>query len=1295
MNKKFLNVFFLNILIIVISLFCNKGLSVYANETRENISGDLYELNQSNKVHTDAPSHPDAYDYYDYGWLPKTKNYSPIGNFYIHGSISKKSSEEEMDLYSVNDIIMFGYDYDGSYLEEMNQLELYEDGTDEIKIHGMGSDIYELDDDVDYGLMLVLKSHDGSNWVLESEKIQNNFLEDNKNGNSNFYSTLEEDLVKGTYYRVILLYEFDDDRAGRSYTKIAEEYNFFLCYSKNVVSIQDMEDMHDLKNGESVNYGFIINKNGSSCKVEITAGWNSTCPEPFGVNGDYYSHYFKGEYKITITNKVGESYNYIISIKEGLRVQSLSSKIYESEDNAGYSISNRVTRPVYNNETDTPGLTDLRIMYGSNSRLSMGNSNGIYPSYGVDSNFVSFFLTLKYGEQLNGKSWRLSYDNWGSKENEKINNLFMTGTVGSGAVIIQKSKDGKNWDSSMGEGYLGYKYTTDLERCYGSNNNIFLGQVNVEEIRNGIFYRIYYAYEVYQEATNTYKNYVEKYELYLCNNNLEYIKIINLTEPDDTTIVKNAQDGKTLEKLKLYGDLTKTLTDGAQTFTGFSIDAFYNPTIKINVKHNGKDIKEQSKYTDHGKYEILLTSKCGDTKTITIYVDKNPDYSISAVYFGPNLLDGTRIWDDGTIPVYKGDVSYCINSVPDYISPISGKIIRKDGLTYEIAPTHNEKKETLKPGRYTAIFNSNNTINSDKPSGDNWKFTFEFEVKEETYDSRPKTNEGRLKSYSNLSAQDGYPICYGLTYESGSDSGKTITLVYATWDNAYKACIEYERETVSYENGKIWYAINKNATKKAYANQEEVEEAIKEYAKSAVEQICLDFSVDRYKYTLSSELLKEYYENPNLDLKTIKLDHDVFIYANYDERAELYRKLEEISEGKLYPLINDKTYYEMQKDENTEIYSSFKRSDFEFLKNEYDSSSVKVYDCNGKEYKMSYEVSVAEQLYEAEAPTGKIKIVETNGTTSTSTEYYAMYIRQGDISAEFDLTYYNRTLRENQTLHISRKNDNLVINSDSFRIDNFIDTSDPGVHVTVSYNDKDEFYTLDMISGHVWDEKGEYTIRITNRLGYYYTIVVQVFESEKVIISFKGEGTDNIADIQAHYLDKNIILPTIYNLKGYEFCGYKDIDSGEIYTDRINEILTKGYIILSPIWEAKNVDVLMYMPSETRCISYKYGEKVSLPLPREYENYKFVGWVSDLGENIGNSLTIDEENKIRLMAVYEKINKSNAVPEPVPTPTPQQEEKKGDVLEILLIISGLICFVGLSSFLIYKYIYVPKRNKEN
>ena len=315
MNNKFVKITFLSLLIIIWLLFV-KDVSVYAAGFRMDIDGDLYELYQENRVHTDAPAHPDAYDYYDYGWLCKTKGYSSIGNFYIHGSISKKSSEKEMDLYSVNDIIMFGYDYDGSYLEEMNQLELYEDDTDEIKIHGMGSEIYELDDDVDYGLMLVLKSYDGSNWVLESEKIQNNFLEDNKNGNSNFYSTLEEDLVKGTYYRVILLYEFDDDRAGRSYTKIAEEYNFFLCYSKNVVSIQDMEDMHDLKNGESVNYGFIINKNGSSCDVEITSGWNSPYPITYGVNGDYNSYYKNGEYKITITNKVGDSYDYIVSIQE-------------------------------------------------------------------------------------------------------------------------------------------------------------------------------------------------------------------------------------------------------------------------------------------------------------------------------------------------------------------------------------------------------------------------------------------------------------------------------------------------------------------------------------------------------------------------------------------------------------------------------------------------------------------------------------------------------------------------------------------------------------------------------------------------------------------------------------------------------------------------------------------------------------------------------------------------------------------------------------------------------------------
>ena len=101
-------------------------------------------------------------------------------------------------------------------------------------------------------------------------------------------------------------------------------------------------------------------------------------------------------------------------------------------------------------------------------------------------------------------------------------------------------------------------------------------------------------------------------------NEFEY----DFTVDGNTTLQEfiTALEGEDIEAAILKK--SETLTSGALTVTGFSIDTSLNSAVDISIDRNGEhyDIPLDNKITEDGKYDISISNELGDEKKITLYV---------------------------------------------------------------------------------------------------------------------------------------------------------------------------------------------------------------------------------------------------------------------------------------------------------------------------------------------------------------------------------------------------------------------------------------------------------------------------------------------------------------------------------------------------------------------------------------------------------------------------------------------------------------------------------------------------
>ncbi len=1145
---------------------------------------------------------------------------TPIGKLTLTGSASQEAQYEGFPSYSVNDGCVIGYSYNGSYLNNKKEQWNLESDT------GKTAAGITLSHKIEKGTIIVQKSTNHSNWVDVIEPI-NDFFVAKKLDRANLYTVTQEELKEGSFFRVILVYEMTrkvgtekrwgpiPDKPIYESVYCTELYQFYVCYEKDQIQFRDLFTKKSITSGDAVKSGFIIDKNGSSNTVIVQHNGKEE-----KIIGALTTVTEAGDYTVVVTNALRKTFTYNFQVTEGLTTSAVPSTIYENQKKDKYSEDNRVTaRPSFG----TKPRTALSIAHNSDMPIVTSKYNG-RDAFGVngDSVFLLFHL-----QQTQYSNWDVVPDKWGKKSSELVDGVQVSGPVNTGALIVQTSSNGVNWKNEDLSRYSGGLHTTDFETHYGNAGDVVIYSPSGTAVLNGLYVRVIYAYEIASKEAKKDLRCIEKYEFYLCSDNLDAVAFHNLSATEQLKEICENYDDATAE---VYQS-AETMRSDSYTVTGFSIDTKLNPTVKFKVKKDGTEVAIPSnrEFTETGRYDIELTSAVGSKKEITLYVDRMGTDEVLSYYFGDCFIDGKRIYSEGKYAVYEGGLSsYNIREVDVNHLPLGGYIKNTTtGEQINVEFTREAKSGVLTvPARYEAVLSTGENENI---AGDRRIFTFRFEIIAEGTAPGPVVNQRSLASYGNSTISDSYPIYYALTYQSAATG--YITLAFASKEDALDYAYNFEKGMVEQQkDGTYRYTGSLYVTtKEKYDSTWDLTDALYYFAEQAIQVKYFDLSDEFTVLTLPEAVIKD-----TENLRTLELSKSVTIFAPGE--------MSKLTGLNPIPSINAKPYSYLNPGRSGVVDSGF--SDFEFVKDKYgcDSYEVTITDSNGQTYNIEYDKGVGQQLNALHCPSGIVTITEKT-IYGDEASYQAVYIAPGEITAEITLSLYQDDNQSQRSFSQEYASEEVV--TEAFSLSQIRDPLDPYCLVIVSDGKTESSFTSDNVGKEIWVKPGTYKIKVVNRLGNHYDISVIIRESDFAAISFSGEGTEETQDLLTSYGAEHVKLPSISRV-GYNLVGFED-EFGKLYSDEIANVAFKGTVLLNAVWEAKqyNVTFQSHSGDVLKTIVMDFGKEYELPVPELPEGMQFEGWELN-GEILDSSkITLQNEGDITLVARVSNTVEATSVPE--------------------------------------------------
>lgn len=391
-------------------------------------------------------------------------------------------------------------------------------------------------------------------------------------------------------------------------------------------------------------------------------------------------------------------------------------KTYISGDNVGYTSTTNKSLPFGS------ALTGLSV--GSNTSDSFDvdatSSKGV-PVVRIN-NATDFVVYINFADKTKGtilhewstdarnektnisEKYTLSHDSWGAtqtgndKQTVSANGLkITTGEIGTGALIVQTSKDGNSWTNVARDKYAKGLYTTNVLNYYHGTTQSYA--LEGSSIKEGTFVSVSFFYEVKKEYTyyyttqerywyqhllfgipiggthtvehyddkTEYLNVCETYKFYVTEDNPEVVTFNNLTTADKTEIVEVVKPSSQNEEEyqaqseqynnyvnSVIDQVLPTMHNGDMSTTGFRINVTANPYLGVSVKRNGapfsvnkQNTNGQTYYevTESGKYDITISSY-SKQKTLTLYVDTASADDAYKRYFGEKVLFNGQAYGD-------------------------------------------------------------------------------------------------------------------------------------------------------------------------------------------------------------------------------------------------------------------------------------------------------------------------------------------------------------------------------------------------------------------------------------------------------------------------------------------------------------------------------------------------------------------------------------------------------------------------------------------------------------------------
>lgn len=289
--------------------------------------------------------------------------------------------------------------------------------------------------------------------------------------------------------------------------------------------------------------------------------------------------------------------------------------------------------------------------YLSGDISEVSTENG-FVSYAVDSGNLKIMADTNFGTALfqpkKEQDWHIITD-----KTKVVDSMNLVENIGSGAIIVQTSKDGNTWINVAAETDI-YEKTDTLNKrtMNGEQMNAFYQTTNVQVIA-GCYYRIIVAYKLertvepskvlFVELKNTeQKERLEIYEFYVYDPNVNQTEKLNRTDAYEFSDVYrvDSQDGFKNPTAMQSDDPHNDWTLGKFYVSGYT-DVTYDGDVPIFLKVPG------DKAALWFSLEHDLNKCNGRTDVEVEYISSGSD-----IYFGtPTIEDFGR----GALIIRKSD----------------------------------------------------------------------------------------------------------------------------------------------------------------------------------------------------------------------------------------------------------------------------------------------------------------------------------------------------------------------------------------------------------------------------------------------------------------------------------------------------------------------------------------------------------------------------------------------------------------------------------------------------------------
>ena len=694
-------------------------------------------------------------------------------------------------------------------------------------------------------------------------------------------------------------------------------------------------------------------------------------------------------------------------------------------------------------EKDFTVVKDRIASISLTGEINKSTQYGKVPGYGISGGNVSFSLDYD-GKWQNESERKYLLEDSG----KKINGQKIDAKLGKGALMLQKSSNGRTWQLAA----------NPIVNVFGSGKrnlkNFYTTSGN--DINKGCYYRIIiaYRYEAVEDGSlnlgfhnfsyddeEDYKV-AEVYKFFICNNSGN-VSLHNLAA-DDSSIPDDIGEGITAEAI-LKGE---TLLDGSATTKGFTIDTLGIEYRSIRV--NGNTSKDGARFEEPGRYTIDLTTKLDDVITKTVFIYDGGEDRGYFNYFGENLISGNRVFREGDYPSYgKGSVAK-IKTPEDNVPSVSGTI--KNITLGKVINVPNDRKShsyNLDAGEYQADLFSGNV-----EAGSVIHYVIRFNILDEG--SKPCVNYNKLMSTERVCDLNTghYEVVYPTT------RGGYIFVCFESEDEAFKYAYDIEKRFIENKDERIHYKALDNSNEKVVyptetnQNKLDLTFAINKYARQNVEKAYFD-ATETFTY-------QTYGDGDDLldSLEKMSIADSIRVFPTEEEREKLIKRM---------PYLNKFTFVHVD---------------------DYDVTNVEALcEEDGKTYSIAFGTPVEQQL----SVSSKYTITEKN-KYGDEFSYDAYFMAKNEtVSSWKVLKDGNESELE---VSYDKATDGIInVSADAIFLDDIYNKFDDYSIITIStkspYN-YDLSCQINEAKGLTLYKKGEYTIKFVDRTGNSFSLIVDI-----------------------------------------------------------------------------------------------------------------------------------------------------------------------------------------------------------